>query len=61
VQIHEKPNLLKGSKDILKENMVFTVEPGIYDDYGIRIEDDVLVTRRGAIILTKTTKRLAGF
>jgi Xaa-Pro aminopeptidase len=61
VQIHEKPNLLKGSKDILKENMVFTVEPGIYDDYGIRIEDDVLLTMRGKVVLTKVRKGLVSF
>ena len=40
----------------LKENMVFTVEPGIYiPGYGgVRIEDDILVKKDGIEILTKT-------
>lgn len=40
----------------LKEGMVFTVEPGIYieeEKIGIRIEDDVLITKDGPVVLTK--------
>lgn len=40
----------------LKEGMVFTVEPGIYieeERIGIRIEDDVLITKEGPVVLTK--------
>ncbi|MEK7084092.1 MAG: aminopeptidase P family protein, partial [Patescibacteria group bacterium] len=35
-------------------------EPGVYKKgaYGIRIEDDVLVTKNGRTVLTKTTKKL---
>ena len=36
--------------------MVFTVEPGIYigeEGIGIRIEDDILVTDDGCVVLTK--------
>ncbi|MEM3204574.1 MAG: M24 family metallopeptidase [Saccharolobus sp.] len=38
---------------MIKEGMVFTVEPGIYIQgfAGARIEDDILVTRKGAIVL----------
>ncbi|MFH1506647.1 MAG: Xaa-Pro peptidase family protein [archaeon] len=61
VEIHEKPNLLKGSRDVFKANMVFTVEPGYYDDIGIRIEDTVLLTRKGLVVLTRVPKRLICF
>ena len=40
---------------VLKEGMVMTVEPGIYipeERIGVRIEDDVLVTKDGAIVLS---------
>ncbi|MBR5467967.1 MAG: aminopeptidase P family protein, partial [Firmicutes bacterium] len=42
-------------KQVLKEGMVITVEPGLYIEelgIGIRIEDDVLVTKDGCRVLT---------
>lgn len=63
IKIHELPNLTDGSKDKLLNNMVFTVEPGIYipNKFGMRIEDDILMTPKGAEILTKTPKKLIIF
>tara|TARA_B100000315_G_scaffold254179_1_gene294649 strand:- start:4178 stop:5227 length:1050 start_codon:yes stop_codon:yes gene_type:complete len=59
IEIHEYPNLTPISKDIIQENMVYTIEPGIYTKkLGIRIEDDVLITKKSPIILTKLTKKL---
>ncbi|MFC1728492.1 M24 family metallopeptidase [Nanoarchaeota archaeon] len=59
VEIHESPNLTDKSKEKLKENMIFTIEPGHYKGKtGIRIEDDVLLTKKGAVVLTKTKKSL---
>jgi Xaa-Pro dipeptidase len=44
----------------LKENMVFTVEPGVYIPGfgGVRIEDDVLIKKGGIEILTKSPRQL---
>jgi len=45
LEIHEYPTLSSRRKDVLKNNMVFTIEPGVYIDgkFGIRIEDTVLL------------------
>ncbi len=52
IEIHEKPSLSKDSKDILKENMVFTIEPGIYKRDGIRIENDFVLKKNSLKNLT---------
>ncbi len=44
LEVHEKPSLSKKSKDILKNNMIFSVEPGLYFPWGgVRIEDLVII------------------
>jgi Xaa-Pro aminopeptidase len=45
--VHELPRLGQNSKDILKDNMVFTIEPGIYIPGwgGVRIEDTVIMEK----------------
>jgi len=58
-KIHQKPWMGVRSKDVIKEGDVVTIEPGIYSKkFGIRIEDTVLVTKKGAEILTKMSKKL---
>jgi Xaa-Pro aminopeptidase len=56
LEVHELPVLFGKSKEKLKAGQVVTVEPGIYipGRFGIRIEDDVLVTKTGCKILTRT-------
>jgi Xaa-Pro aminopeptidase len=60
ILVHEAPRLAVKSQTILKPGMVVTVEPGIYLPGwgGVRIEDDVLVTRTGHEVLTHVPKRL---
>ena len=43
-------------KGPLKAGAVITIEPGIYlpdENFGVRIEDDVLLTKDGCINLTR--------
>jgi len=63
LEVHELPNLKEESKDLLKNGVIFSVEPGIYfpKKFGIRIEDDVLIKRGKKEVLTKTTKNLLIF
>jgi len=60
IEVHEKPYLSCQDNTVLKQNMVLTVEPGIYfkDDFGVRIEDTVLVMKNGCEVLTDFTKNL---
>jgi Xaa-Pro dipeptidase len=47
---HEAPYMRAGNKRILEVGMAFTVEPGIYlpNRNGVRIEDDMVITKDGA-------------
>lgn len=60
LQVHESPHITWNKKEIIKENMVFTIEPGIYVPGlgGVRIEDMIVVSKKGAILLTKLPKHL---
>ena len=58
LEIHEGPFINLKNENTLKQNMVITNEPGIYipGKFGIRIEDTVLVTKEGALVLTESEK-----
>jgi len=51
LDIHEWPYVNSKNKIKIKEGMVFTIEPGIYipNEFGIRIEDMVMITHDGKI------------
>jgi Xaa-Pro dipeptidase len=49
LEIHEEPYISGISESILKPGMVFSIEPGVYinGEFGVRIEDIVVVTEDG--------------
>ena len=53
LDIHEFPNINSKSDIIIEENMVFTIEPGIYlpNEFGVRIEDSIVMLNTKAKIL----------
>ncbi len=55
---HEEPRIGPKSSGIIKEGMVFTIEPGIYINGwgGIRIEDIVIIEKGRAKVLSKAKK-----
>jgi Xaa-Pro dipeptidase len=60
LQVHDGGRIAAQSDQTLAEGMVFTVEPGIYLPGwgGVRIEDDVLVTKQGRELLTTAGRGL---
>jgi Xaa-Pro aminopeptidase len=58
--IHESPRLSPKSTDVFEENMVFTIEPGIYIEkkIGIRIENTYYLAQNGVFSLTNVEKTL---
>ncbi|ADG13684.1 peptidase M24 [Methanocaldococcus infernus ME] len=57
LEVHEFPTVSKKEEIILKENMVITIEPGIYikDKFGVRLEDLYLIKKDGFEKLSKVT------
>jgi Xaa-Pro dipeptidase len=57
---HEPPFIVAGNATPLQPGMTFTVEPGIYlpGFGGVRIEDDVVITKDGVESLTTFSRNL---
>ncbi|QKF58653.1 M24 family metallopeptidase [Aliarcobacter lanthieri] len=53
LDIHEFPNINTKNDLIIEDNMVFTIEPGVYlpNEFGVRIEDTIVMKNGRAIIL----------
>ena len=59
-EVHEAPYIMRGNHQVLEPGMVLTNEPGLYElgNFGVRIEDDVVVTAEGSRCLTTFPKEL---
>jgi len=60
LQVHELPWLDRGLPIPVKENIVVCADPGVYITGwgGMRIEENVLVTKAGPEVLTKSSQEL---
>ncbi len=59
ILVHDFPQGLHKKADYpLQSNMILTVEPGHYGPFGVRIEDDIVVTAKGCKLLSDAPQQL---
>ena len=60
IEIHEAPWLSRRSKDVLCDNEVFTIEPGVYleGEFGVRIESLVMIENGKLTVIDRSDKEI---
>lgn len=60
IEVHDAGDVSATNQDVVEEGMIFSCEPGIYlpGEFGVRIEDLMLITGDGAVSLNKDSKEL---
>ena len=60
IEVHDAGDVSAANQDVVEEGMIFSCEPGIYlpGEFGVRIEDLMLITKDGAMSLNKDSKEL---
>ncbi len=60
LDVHEWTYLVRGNETKLQPNMVFSDEPGVYirGEFGVRLEDDMVITENGAELMTTQSPSL---
>lgn len=60
LEVHEPPYLTSSSETVLREGMVFSIEPGIYipGRFGIRLEDIVILRAEGVEVLSSLPRQV---
>jgi len=63
IEVHEPPRISKIGREMIQENMVITIEPGIYlpGKFGVRLEDTLLVEKDGVRRLTSAPYTLTPY
>ncbi|MEG1241323.1 MAG: Xaa-Pro peptidase family protein [Oscillospiraceae bacterium] len=63
IDVHENPNAAKGETAEIRPGMAFSIEPGIYlpGRFGVRIEDEALMTEEGVEILHSFPRELISY
>ena len=60
IEVHDAGDVSSANTDMIEEGMIFSCEPGIYlpGEFGVRVEDLMLITKGGAVSLNSDPKEL---